>query len=639
MSTLTLHEVDSSGDTSAPAPGLLERFFSELSFGQAASWNWKTLGGAAALAVIWAAWMYGTWAKWGWLTADCGREMYVPTVLAEGKTLYRDVWYLYGPLGPYWNSLLFRIFGVNLNVLYWAGSLSALGSALFLYITGMRMSFALAGWTAGAILLTQSFHHSLFSFPLPYSFASVYGCLISCIFLYIVVRAATSPNLAWMFVAGTTAAVATLLKLEIGAACYVALALLIAARGLRQKSWRFVAKDITACLPGVIACAIVLLWMISLRGVEFITQENIMSWPTSFFMRTYGKFWLAATGLDITGEALLKSAQRTVILLGIFQGIHLAFSWKRTQSRQIYLRMLLFLGALAYFANYLLSIEEIRYYARMLLWREALRYVFFPQDLVLYIGIGALVAWWHFWRQPVGNSSAAVALSLTFSSVLAARILLMTTPWGYSIFYDGPAILCGLLLALQAIKQTARSGRTILLGQGMLCFMCLAAAAANTTRQIETAFAPTALLATERGSIHVSTHLAAQYQAAINFMKEQNALGEEVLSVPEDTSLYFFSATYCPTRVYTFDPGVVAPGKMTEEVIAEIERKPVRYLIWSNRTYPEYKAMRFGVEFDQTLGHYLLSHYHRVRPLLVDPVPFGEWNAYVWERNQDKKTQ
>src|SRR5437660_6436067 len=56
--------------------------------------------------------------------------------------------------------------------------------------------------------------------------------------------------------------------------------------------------------------------------------------------------------------------------------------------------------------------------------------------------------------------------------------------------------------------------------------------------------------------------------------------------------------------------GVAAPGRMREEVIAQIEQKPVCYLVWSNRTYPEHKALRFGVDFDQTLGHYLLSNYH-----------------------------
>jgi hypothetical protein len=33
-------------------------------------------------------------------------------------------------------------------------------------------------------------------------------------------------------------------------------------------------------------CAGVIWWMVSIRGVSFITQENIMSWPSSFFMKT-----------------------------------------------------------------------------------------------------------------------------------------------------------------------------------------------------------------------------------------------------------------------------------------------------------------------------------------------------------------
>jgi hypothetical protein len=635
MSALTLPSTDLSRPPAASALRGLDKFFSGMSIPEPAPMDRKTLVGIATLVLLWAAWMYGTWENWGWLTADCGREMYVPTVLSEGRTLYRDIWYLYGPLAPYWNSFLFRVFGVHLSVLYWAGSLSALGSALFLYFAGMRMSSALAGWTAGALLLTQSFQHSLFSFPLPYSFASVYGCLTACVFLWLVIRSAQSPSTLWMFAAGTAAAVATLLKLEIGVACYAVLALLLVVRGLRHKSWKFAAKDIATCLPGIAACMIVLLWMVSLRGAEFITQENIMSWPTSFFMRTYGKFWLATTGLDITAEALFKSLERTFILLGVFQGVHLLFFWRRTPSRQILLRGALFLGALAFFVTYLLSFEQTRDYAKILLWREALRYLFFPQDMVLYVGIAAIAAWWYFWRHRAANPSAAAALTFSFSAVLAVRILLMATPWGYSIFYDGPAILSALLLAFQLVAQTGQSRRSILLGQSVLCLMCLATASVNTKRQYETAFPPTTRLVTERGSIRVSSHLAAQYQAAIQFMKEQNALGEQVLSVPEDTSLYFLSATHCPTRVFTFDPGVVAPGLMTDEVIEQIARKPVRYLIWSNRTYPEYKAMRFGVEFDQILGHYLLSNYHRVRPLLADPVPLGEWNAYIWERNQD----
>ena len=633
MTVLSEISEETAASSAQTGPSGLGSYFSRLAAEPPAPWNAAAIGGLVSLVILWAAWFYGTWETWGWLTADCGREMYVPTVLAEGKTLYKDVWYLYGPLAPYWNSFLFRIFGVHLSVLYWAGSLSALGSAILLYVSGMRLSSALAGWTAGAILLTQSFQHSLFSFPLPYSFASAYGCLTACLFLWFTIRAAHSAGSAWVFGAGTTAAVALLLKLEIGAACYAGLPLLIVARGFRQRSWKTAAKDVAVCLPGITVCVIVLLWMISLGGVQFLTQENIMSWPTSFFMRTYGKFWLATTGLSLSPEAFAKATQRSIILLGIFQGFHLLLSGKRTARRLIALRGALLFGALVYFAMYLRSIEDLRYAPIYLTIQEAMRYLFFPQDVVLYIGVVAIFAWWHFLRQPTPRPSPAVPLALTFSALFALRILLMTMPWGYAIFYDGLAIMSFLLLVCQFIRQSGGSPRLTWIAETALCLLCLTAALLNTKRQYESAFPPTARLTTERGSIRVSEHFAEQYRAAIQFMKEKNAVGEQVLSVPEDTSLYFFSATHCPTRVYSFDPGVVAPGKMTEEVIQQIERKPVRYLIWSNRIYPEYKALRFGVDFDQTLGQYLRSHYHRVRILVENPVPLREWNAYIWERN------
>jgi hypothetical protein len=77
---------------------------------------------------------------------------------------------------------------------------------------------------------------------------------------------------------------------------------------------------------------------------------------------------------------------------------------------------------------------------------------------------------------------------------------------------------------------------------------------------------------------------------------------------------------------------MIVPGKMTDETIQQFKRNHVRYLIWSNRLFPEYGALRFGTDFDQTLGAYLFAHYRRVGPLTPAPVRLGEWNAFVWER-------
>ena len=169
MASAILPTPTASDSSSAGMPGPSQLYLSRLTSGSPERWNLTTWGALLTLIVLWAALLHATWATWGNLTIDSGHEMYVPTVLSEGKMLYRDVWFMYGPLAPYFNSFLFRLFGVHLNVLYWAGSLSALGSAIFLYLIGMRLTSWLAGWSAGAVLLLEAFHPTFFCFPLPYT--------------------------------------------------------------------------------------------------------------------------------------------------------------------------------------------------------------------------------------------------------------------------------------------------------------------------------------------------------------------------------------------------------------------------------------------------------------------------------------
>jgi hypothetical protein len=90
--------------------------------------------------------------------------------------------------------------------------------------------------------------------------------------------------------------------------------LLLAVRAVRLRSGKALLLDLLVVLPGGVACALAIGWMISLRGVDFLTQENIASWPTSYFMQTYGKYWLAHTGMTVTPTELVKVAPSVALL-------------------------------------------------------------------------------------------------------------------------------------------------------------------------------------------------------------------------------------------------------------------------------------------------------------------------------------
>src|SRR5204863_2920647 len=67
-----------------------------------------------------------SWQRWTSVIADSGRELDLPLRLLNGEWLYRDVHYLYPPLSPYFNALLYRVFGPHLNVLQISGVVGSL---------------------------------------------------------------------------------------------------------------------------------------------------------------------------------------------------------------------------------------------------------------------------------------------------------------------------------------------------------------------------------------------------------------------------------------------------------------------------------------------------------------------------------
>lgn len=590
----------------------------------------KTLAALGSLVTIWAGLFYWTWGTWGSVTIDSGREMYVPLVLSQGKMLYRDISYQYPPLAPYFNAFLFRLFGVHLEVLYWAGALSALASTTLVFLTGTFFVSRLIAWTTGAVLLLEAFQPSLFSFPLPYTFASVYGSVAVSLLFWLLVRMSTSRRWQWQLAAGTAAALATLFKLEFGAPCYAALAAFIVAGYVRERNWTFLRRWLLAVLPGIALCAIVATWMVSIRGATFITHENIDSWPSSYFMRTYGKLWLAMGGFDLSARAIGVAIAET-IALGIALIALRAFLFRAQKHEREFALTIALTGAILLWIIVKQPTQWIKLGGVIFRFREMFDVFAFPPQMALLVAVAALVCFWSYFRNGAERPNQIIPSIFAFSALLSFRSLFATTSYGYSIYYDGPEILCVLVLASMFISPLAASRFLRTGATSLLCMTCLTSVILNSTI-FDPYFRDYAVLRTTRGSIRLRQDLAKNYYAAITFIKQRAAAGEAVMSVPEDTSLYFFSGTDCLTRVCQFVPGDLAPGEMTNEVIEQLERHPPRFLIWSNRQFPEYGTPRFGTDFDVPVGDYLRAHYRPIGLLApIDPHRRG-WNAQIWER-------
>jgi len=552
------------------------------------------------------------------VSIDCGRELYVSSQILHGKQLYRDVMYVYGPVAPYFNALLFWSFGVRLEVLYWAGSLSGLLSGLLLYATGKRLGLAIAGCGAGAVVIVQGFGPFIFSYPLAYSFAAVYGFALSVFFLWCIIHTRDSDWRGWLCFASLAAACVFLLKLEIGFACYTALGAGIAGRLMLRSDRGAFARDLLATLPGVLIASVTAAILVYAYGFVFLTQQNIMSWPSSYFMKTYGQLWLANSGLSFKPRLLAADIVKSAVLAGTFASAGLFL--KRRSGRRILLRI----GWAALGVTGYLSFRQNWGWANRLL-----RFVGFPSFMPLFVALCAGIALAYFWKAR-DSERLAFALLLFFSTVFGFRILLACAPFNYPIFYNGPAVLSFLALSSYVVLwNTGASGAVRRSVQSLLAAGSVVVALAqlyDSHRQT----ANRTPLVTQHGTISIPRSKAAAYANAIAFMESAAEHGKTVLALPEEMGLYFFSGTECPTRVYQFAPGVVAPGKMMDDVIREIETKRVDYLLWSTRDFSVYGVRTFGVDYDQKLATYLRSHYHQTG--YVSPIQ-DTWKAAVWQRN------
>src|SRR5580765_240411 len=96
-----------------------------------------------------------SWRRWTNPIIDAGRELDLPRRLLAGEMLYRDVHYLYPPLSPYINALLYHLFGPKLEVLNAAGICASLVVMALCYAIARRIlnPFNAALATASVVLL------------------------------------------------------------------------------------------------------------------------------------------------------------------------------------------------------------------------------------------------------------------------------------------------------------------------------------------------------------------------------------------------------------------------------------------------------------------------------------------------------
>ena len=581
-----------------------------------------------------------TWGHWGDFQIDNGRELYVPAEILKGKLLFRDLWYMYGPLAPYLKAMLFRIFGVHLTVLYVFGLALTIGTALVTFEIARFFNLGLVGSTVPALFfLVEAFYPFIRNFIFPYSYAAALGAFLGLACLYFAMRHASSLRTLHLGLAALLGGLVILTKQEVGFACLVLLGFEIAASYLLRRSVPELLRNIAVCFAGLLPAFAGYGWFVWKLSAKVIFFENWISTPGTYFMRTFGKITMPEQGFRFVPSELLEAMEFTllgVILWALVACVAISAVKKLGLSSRLSI-------AVAAFASLSPIWVSALVFVTLFPWRVpedpgwATRFLLIPLIqgicpkgiffLVLFFTIHAL---WKLRRAP---SSALVVQEAglgIYASLVAVRQMMELQPTLFkcAVFFNVPAFLIFVILVHRIIRWACRT-RSLDTRRSDLVTGSLLAAEAGLLFLLffpKPQRLPTRL-ATEYGSFYTRSDVATLFPQIISFMKTHTRNGKDILVLPEPPSLYVFAGMDAPSRWYSLVPGYLAP-EQEQEFINEVVSNQVQYVLIANRSLNEYGVQGFLNDgYNHSIYRWIMENYVKVGQF--GPLPGAPYPPYI----------
>lgn len=250
----------------------------------------------AALGILFVALAALSWRRWADPHVDFGQQLYVAWRLAEGEVLYRDLAYLHGPLSPYANSLLFRLFGVSYSTLIGANLAVTGMMAALLHRSFGRSLGRDAGLTAAAVFLAvfafgQYVGTANYNWVSPYAHSATHGVLLFAV-LALAVTSAPPWTRRRALLTGAVVGCLLLTRAEVASAALGAIALYLGVAG------RSVRPPLAPLLGGAVLPPLVALALFSLAlPAPEALRATAGAW-VRLFDAAGGTFFTRGAGLD-----------------------------------------------------------------------------------------------------------------------------------------------------------------------------------------------------------------------------------------------------------------------------------------------------------------------------------------------------
>jgi len=578
-----------------------------------------------------------------------------PLRLAQGQMLFSDVRHIYGPLSPYLNAILYRVFGASLRVLYADGILSAIIILLLVYWIARQLMESAAAAAATLSVMWLCAFKQAGNYILPYSYSALHGCALGMVGLALLVKAlgdrAASPNPRveggtgaqakgpasrsavnpYIIMAGLAAGLTLLAKTEMGLACLLtglATVWLLGYPRARQTA----ALAAQFVMPAAVLAGGVYGYIATRVGIRTLSHDSFLflsDLPPElvyFNKRISGLDQPLQSGIQILGSGLKIAALAVIVaaisLLLTRDKDELAKTESGFQQRPIRDA-----GRVTQLTLWTLLLASISLFvvvplAPAIQWDQG-PYLAMPALLVVLLVLALLGYQRQISRQGEASKQVLVLITLTIYALASlARVILRVRSGGAYSSYLLPAAVILFVYGwvypfpdLLRRPRARRLARNIALG--LLLADSLGTAALLTVRyRIKNTYP----LVSSRGTIVTVPDMGLAFSEAISLIEKTTKPGEPVAVLPEGTSLNFFTGRPNPLREEITTPGFLdVYGE--ERAIRQLNESNTRLILIANRPTSEFGATAFGRDYCERLMTWIDQNFEERAVLGPDPDP------------------
>ncbi len=610
--------------------------------------------------------------------------------------LYSDIRHIYGPLSPYLNALLYRLFTPSLNVLYASGIVTAIIILALCYWLSRQLMSQLAALASTLAVMWLCAFKQAGNYFLPYSYGALHACALGLITLYFLVKAVGSgqsavsgsdgepvsqlpKNLApinneskqpasdvngplptaYLLLAGLCAALTLLAKTEMGIAALttgIIAGALVAYPNLKRASLAI----LLFLIPALVIIFSVYGYIVYRVGWHTFSNESYLVFQNLPPELVY--FNKRMSGFDRPMESLVSiigSLMRLALVAVAIAIISQLLTRKNdkqqaptriplTDAGQIKILQLWLLLLLSVILILSLSIAGI------MQWDNG-PYLAMPILLV-----GMLIPGLRQYLKEIGEKGAAnphtllVILIAVYALASLARVILRVRSGGAYSSYLLPAsvILFTYILAYQ-LPRLIRDPRARRLARNIaIALILIDAILTSFLLAYRYRSKNTYPISTPRGTLLAVPDLGKSFDEAIEYINRETREGDYVAVMPEGTALNFLTRRANPLREEITTPGFLNPAD-EERTIQRLQETNTKLIFIANRATSEFGPIRFGRDYNQRLMEWIKENYeeseifgpeHNPNLQIGDPIFFlrayrkkGESTASVSQIRSENK--